>query len=356
MMLLSLLLGCGDAPAEGAGGGVTAERHAPDANATRVEVARIRGDATPAMRLSLPGEIEGSQDVLLASALGGQVERVMIHRGETVRAGQVLARVDAEIYAAQLAQAEAQRDQAAAEAGRVEKLGDLASESQLLQARTALKVAEAQVRAAAAQVARSVVTAPFTGVAADVFPGRGEFLGPGSPVARVVQLDPVRVTLAVADRDVVLLEPGQEVVVSTAASGRPLVGEIAFIGRAADSRTRAFPVEVEVENPDGMLLPGMIATVAVDRPLPEGTIAIPQDWVVSRRSGQGVFVAEEGHAKWVSIELGEILHDLVVVRSGLEAGARVIVTGHRDLVDGDDVLIGREGVCCTDGRTVFGEP
>ena len=61
MMLLSLLLGCGDAPAEGAGGGVTAERHAPDANATRVEVARIRGDATPAMRLSLPGEIEGSQ-------------------------------------------------------------------------------------------------------------------------------------------------------------------------------------------------------------------------------------------------------------------------------------------------------
>lgn len=352
MNLMMLLLACGTPERNHA---ATSEHRVPDATAARVEVARLQLTEAPALKLSLPGEIEGSEDVTLASALGGQVERVLVQKGQPVKQGQVIARVDSEIYGAQLAQAEAQRDQAAAELKRVQTLGDLASQSQLLQAETALKVTEAQVRSARAQVSRAVVTAPFTGTAADVFPGRGEFLGPGSPVARVVQLDPVHVSLAVADRDVVLLEPGLEVVVTTAATAQPVVGRIAHVGRAADLRTRSFPVEVEVANPEGMLLPGMIATVAVDRPLPEGTLAIPEDWVVTRRSGQGVFTTtEDGFAKWTPIELGEVIHDQVVVRAGLQEGARVVVAGHRDLVDGDKVIVTREGVCCTNGRTTHG--
>lgn len=352
MNLIMLLLACGSTEAEDA---PARELRIPDAGAARVEVARLEMKEAPSLKLSLPGEIEGSEDVTLASALGGQVERVLVNKGQAVSRGQTIATIDAEIYGAQLAQAQAQRDQAAAELERVEKLGDLASASQLLQAQTSLKVAEAQVRSAGAQAGRASIKAPFSGIAADVFPGRGEFLGPGNPVARVVQLDPVRVTLAVADRDVVLLEPGLDVVVEAAASSQPVTGRIAFVGRAADLRTRSFPVEVEVPNPDGMLLPGMIATVAVDRPLPEGTLAIPQDWIVTRSTGQGVFVAtEDGFAKWAPIRLGEVIHDQVVVRDGLQEGARVVVSGHRDLVDGDKVIISREGVCCTHGRTTYG--
>jgi membrane fusion protein (multidrug efflux system) len=351
MTLLLALMGCGEPEAQAVN---TAEKRSPDATATRVEVARLEPKTTASMRLSLPGEIEGSRDVALAAALGGQVERVYVNKGEKVSAGQVIARVDSEIYGAQLAQAEAQRDQAKAELTRVEGLGDLASRAQVLQAQTALKVADAQVRAANAQMSRATIRAPFSGTAAAVFPDAGEFLGPGSPVARVVQLDPVVVDLAVADRDVVLLEPGLEVTVNVGASPQPFTGVIKYVGRAADLRTRSFPVEVEVPNPDGLLLPGMIATVAADRQLPEGTITIPSDWIVSRRVGQGVFTAAEGYAKWTPIELGEVLHDQVIVRSGLELGARVVTAGHRDLVDGDKIIVGREGVCCTDGRTLYG--
>lgn len=332
-----------------------AERHAPDARARRVEVVRLGDDAPPALDLMLPGEIEGSRDVVLSSALGGQVETVLVGKGANVKRGQVIARIDAEVYDAQRAVAEAQYDQADQEHQRLLKMGDLATASQLLQAETAKKVAQAQLRSARATLGRAVVTAPFDGVAADVFPEQAEFLGPGNPVARVVKLDPVRVTLAVADKDVVGLEQGMEVEVSTAATGVPTTGQISFVGKAADLRTRSFPVEVEVPNPDGLLLPGMIATVKVGRDLPEGTIAIPQDWVVTRRDGQGVFVETDGHATWTPIRIGGVLHDQVIVREGVAPGDRLVVSGHRDLVDGDPVLVAREGLCCKNGRPVYGQ-
>lgn len=353
MLILISLLACSSAPAEGQ---AATERHAPDATAARVEVATLEPTVDVAMNLSLPGEVEGSEDAVLSSALGGQVEKVLIGKGENVRAGQAIARIDSDIYGAQLAQAEAQRDQAAAELQRVQAMGDLASDSQRLQAETQAKIRAAQVRAAQAQMSRAVVKAPFSGIAADVFPTRGEFMGPGSPVARVVQLDPAKVTLSVADRDVVMLESGLEVIVKTAATPEPVVGRIAHVGRAADLRTRSFPVDIEVPNPDGLLLPGMIATVSVERPLTPGTLVIPQDWVVTRRTGQGVFtVGDDGFAKWVPILLGDVLHDQVVVQDGLAPGARVVIAGHRDLVDGDKVLVSREGFCCANGRTTFGD-
>lgn len=349
IVVAALLAGCASTPEA-----AQADREAPNARAIRVEVARLESADSARMELALPGEVEGSEDAVLSSALGGQVERVLVHKGQPVQAGQVIARVDAEVYVAQLEQAEAQHAQALAAKTRVERMGDLATASQQLDAETAVKVAAAQVKVARAQVDRAVVKAPFSGVAADVFPTRGEFLGPGTPVARIVQLDPVVVSLSVSDRDVVGLHPDMEVTVQTGAVGIPMQGRIAHVGRAADLRTRSFPVDVQVDNPDGLLLPGMIANVRLERALPGGTLAIPQDWIVTRRAGQGVFVEQDGFAVWTPVVLGEVLHDQVVVSQGLAAGSRVIVTGHRDLVDGDAVLVAREGICCEAGRARFG--
>ena len=331
-----------------------AERFRPNAEALRVEVARMGPSTQATLKLTLPGEVEGSEDVLLSSALGGQVEAVLVQKGDPVRRGQLIARVDAEIYAAQAAQADAQLLQSQTEFARLEKMGDLSSASQRTQAETGVKIAQAQADGAHAQLGRAYIRAPFAGVAADVFPGRGEFLGPGSPVARIVKLDPITVALSVADRDVVGLRQGMEVEVSTAALGHPIPGRIAHVGRAANLRTRSFPVDVELANPEHLLLPGMIASVNLERSLSPDILAIPQDWIVTRRSGQGVFIEVDGFAKWTPVELGEVLHDQVVVNGGLSREARVVITGHRDLVDGDAVLVAREGLCCVEGRPRFG--
>ena len=142
---------------------------------------------------------------------------------------------------------------------------------------------------------------------------------------------------------------------STAARAGQWSGIVTKVGAAADLRTRAFPVEVQVPNPDGRLLPGMIARVSLTRPVAADAMVIPQDWLVTLKDARGVFVTADGEtASWRAVELGEVIHDRIVVTDGLAAGDRVIITGHRDLVDGDPILVQREGTCCAAGRPVFG--
>jgi membrane fusion protein (multidrug efflux system) len=142
--------------------------------------------------------------------------------------------------------------------------------------------------------------------------------------------------------------------VGTSALSGLRTGRVVRIAPAADVRTRAFPVEVEVPNSDGALLPGMIARVSASRPVAEGAMVIPQDWIVTLRDEQGVFVTKGDVAEWRDIELGEVIHDRVVVRSGIQPGDRIVINGHRDLVDGDPLIVAREGRCCADGRPTFG--
>lgn len=328
--------------------------HVQSASATRVEVATLLpSDAS--ITLALPGEVEGSRDAVLASSLGGQVERVYVDDGDAVRKGQRLVSVDAEIYAAQVAQGEAQLALAESTLRRTEQLGDLASEATLDKSRTDVEVARASLRMSRAQLDRAVIDAPFEGIIGQIDLEVGEYVGPGSPVVRVVDLDPVKITLSVPDRDVVALVEGMEVTVSANARSGLYSGTVTHIGPAADLRTRAFPVEVEVANPDRQLLPGMIVNVVAQRTLQDDALVIPQEWVVSTLTDQGVFLAAGGYAVWRPVALGQVVRDQVVVRSGLQAGDRIVITGHRDLAPGDELLISRTATCCSHGRAVFGD-
>ncbi len=323
----------------------------PDAS-VRVEVAALTPTRAETV-ISLPGEIEAVRDADVASAMGGLVQRVLVDEGDRVSAGQSLARIDVDLYQAALAQSQAQLEGAQAEAERTTRLGDLATQTQIVAATVQLKIAEAGLAQAQARLDRATVRAPFAGVVATVSLEQGEVAGPGSPVARVVRLDPAQVSLAVPDRDVVALRVGDAAQVTTHARAGVLSGEIRHISPAANLKTRAFRVVVDVPNPDGELLPGMIAQVQVARTLAEEALVIPQDWVVTRLVDQGLFIEEDGVARWRAVTLGDVVRDQVVVLEGVDAGDRVVVTGHRDLVDGDKLLVAREGVCCTAGRVTF---
>ncbi len=343
------LTGCQQAGADGDG----EQFVIPSPTATRVEVATVH-EGSAMIEVMLPGEIEGSRDALLASALGGLVERVRVSDGDVVTRGQVLVQVDSEVYASQVDQAEAQLSLAESDLSRLQSLGDLATAQQIEQAETQVAVVRAQLRGARAQLTRAVIRAPFAGTIGEVGVELGEFAPMGQPIARVIQLDPVVVTLSVPDRDRVALEVGMSVAVTTSAASGMFPGTISHVSPAADLRTRSFPVEVEVANPDGRLLPGMIAQVTAARSIGDRAVIIPQDWIVTRLSGQGVFVEEEGSARWRPVVLGSVVRDQVVVVGGISPGDRVVMTGHRELAEGDTLLVVREGVCCEGGRPVWG--
>lgn len=346
-----LLSGCGGEESGPSSAAVEAGV-VPQSPGTRVEVVRLE-NTTAQLDLRLPGEITGSRDATLASPSGGFVEGVFVKRGDFVREGDVIARINGSVFYAQKEQAEAQFALAASELERLEGLGDLGTPAQLQAARTQVEVARANVRMARVNATRASIRAPFSGTVTQINLEKGEVLNPTAPVARVVQLDPVHVTVSVSDRDVGVLHEGMPVQISVDAVAGLFEGSIRAIDRAADLETRTFLAEITVSNGEGRLLPGMIATAAVQAEVSEGSIVLPQDWLVTSRQGVGVFLDEDGTARWRPVEAGTVVHDQVVIRSGLAEGDRVVTVGHRRLADGDPLLISREGVCCENGRAVY---
>ena len=348
--------GCGSAEGQVEQPTPRAPKTAPAASAIRVEVATLR-PSNARLNMRLPGEVRGSKDALLGAPLGGYVERVHVSEGDEVRAGQVLLRVDTALYAAQRKQAEVAYEGARIELERAQRLGETIARAQLDQAQNRADAAEAALRIAQVQASRTVVKAPFAGVIADVPTEVGEVVAPGQPVVRLVRLDPIEISLSVPDRDVVALETGLEVGVRTGARGELFHGTIAHISPAADLETRTFEVKVEVPNPEAKLLPGMIAGVELASPVGEERIVLPQHVLVTRLEGNGVFIEDDGIARWRNVTLGPVVRNQVVVESGVAVGDRVVVTGHRELQDGDQLLVTRAGSCCTDGRPLFdGDP
>ncbi|MBN2195399.1 MAG: efflux RND transporter periplasmic adaptor subunit [Polyangiaceae bacterium] len=344
-----LVIGCGTAGATQSPS--KTERTAPNAKATRVEVAKVT-PSEPKLELTLPGEVEGQRDAQLGAPRGGYIESVHVKVGDQVRAGQLLVRVDSSTQTAVLDQAKVELYTASREYQRARALGDAIPSAEVDAAESRWQAAKASFGSQAVAVSRSVVTAPFAGVVVEVDAEVGE-VAAAQPLVRVVQIDPAKVTVSVSDRDIVALREGQEARVTTDALTQGFTGKVKRIRKAADLSTRTFTAEVEVANPGRQLLPGMIASVSLSTELDGNGLVISQDWLVTRGDDVGVFVEQAGVAKWRTVTLGPLVRHQIVVMTGLAPGENLITTGHRDLADGDPLLITRKGSCCTLGRVVF---
>ncbi len=325
----------------------------PDLTGTRVEVA-IVSPSLGKFTLRVPGEVEGMRDAELASPRGGYIEQVAVKEGQEVKKGAVLARVDTRTHSTRLVRAQVERKAALRELERTKILGKAVAAAELDAAKDRVDSAKAALNELQVAAGRSVIVAPFSGTIVQVEAEVGEVAAPGIPLFRLVQLEPIRVSVALSDRDMALAHEGMPARVSLAARSGIYEGKVVQLSKAANLKTRSFEALVEVANKNKDLLPGMIAQVSLATDHKAGKkLLISQDWLVTRPTGNGVFLEDNGKAVWKPVELGTVLRRQVEVKSGLQTGDRLIIVGHRSLAEGDRVLVHRTGTCCTKGRAVF---
>lgn len=354
LLLLLVLAGCGDAPADvGA-----AEQATPVAaqSVTRDDVA---------VTATYPGELVADA-ADLAPRVTGRLVEVAVRIGDPVTEDQVLARVDGEALRQQLLEARAQvrvaeatlvRAQAEAELGEREaaRIAPLAEkelvsahEADAVRARVAglkaeVGVAEARVAEATARVARlaqevtdATVVAPFDGVVAERYLDPGATVQAGTPVLRVVEGGPLRVRFRIPEHELAGLQPGLPLTVSTG-GGVTASGTVERISGAVSPEDRSIAVEGLVD-PDPGLRAGMFARVRVERRMIPDTLVVPGAALLERPSGDqmvtGVFTAAGNAARWVPVEVQGRAGDDVAVAGSLEEGDRVLVLGHEGLRDG----------------------
>lgn len=293
------------------------------------------------------GTVEAERDVTVSAEEGGVVEAIVAGKGERVRRGETLIRINDDVLSAQLEQAASQAALAEETWQRQKQLWEqdsIGTEIAYLQAKYNAETAKAQARGLSERVDRTVVRAPVTGILDDRLVEIGSMVAPGTPVARILDVDTVKIVGGVPERYAADIERGSPVRVTVdALAGREYTGTVDFVGAAVNGGSRTFQVEIVVPNPGLGIKPGMVANVQIARQMVEGALVVPRSAVLRLEEGYVVYVARRTGDGWRAesraVEPGVSREDLVVIERGLEAGDRVVTVGQQQIADGDALRI-----------------
>jgi RND family efflux transporter MFP subunit len=348
-------------------------------SAPSVMVTTVRR-AAPGSVLTLPGTIQALHESAIYARVTGYVKRWHADLGSTVRAGEVLAEIDAPELEQEVQQAQAQLSQTRAALGLaradLERWKSLARDSavtgqELDQKQAAYEAALANTGASEANVRRlshmrtyTRVVAPFAGVITARNVDIGSLISPagatsaplstggaaGAPGAgslfKVAQTDTVRTYVTVSEAYATSITPGLETDVEVQGiPGRVFRGRVARTSRSLDASSRTLLTEVDIANRDFALLPGMFARATLHFPRVTPPLVLPSSALVLRSAGPQVMVVETGtttgqgtiHLR--SVKVGRDYGSTVEIASGIIDGMSIVTNPNADLVDGQKVKI-----------------
>jgi membrane fusion protein, multidrug efflux system len=300
--------------------------------------------------LLLTGSLMPNNSASIAADGAGKVVETFIERGTTVKRGQILARLDASEAALTVAEADAGIDAARSreqnarlECERAEQLlaRQVISQAAYDQAKagcdgadSGLNLAKVHASRAAKQLGDSVIRAPFAGVVVERFVSTGEYVMPGARVARIIQVDPMRVELSVPEVLSGKLTPGQNVNFTVASLPEESFAAIVrYVAPAVEDRSRNLTVEALIEHSDPRLRPGMFATtrLVIGR---ERALAVPERAIGGDRSSPRAWVLSGDRLEERVLSLGDADGAVTPVKKGLASGEQVVVAPNAGLVDG----------------------
>ena len=293
-------------------------------------------------KINLPAVVEPYEDVWVKAEVSGQVVEVLVQEGEAVQEGQVLIQLDDRDYKARLSRIEANYQLAKLEYERTSALvrKKVMSPAELDKISAQLKDLEAQVNEVQLTLSRTQIVSPICCLLNETKANRGDFVGVGDPVARILQLDPVKVTVGVPESDVAaVFDLTEAEVIIEALDKRSVKGTKVFLSRMPRTLARLYDLELRVPNPDGKILPGMFVRVDLVKTVFRRALPVPLYAVITQADRSFVYVEENGRAKRRDVELGILVGWEVQVASGLKPGERVIVVGHRFLDDDQPVKV-----------------
>ncbi len=333
----------------------------PGAGAIRVDVATARMGVLE-RDVTATGMTSAWRDANLRAEAGGRVLEVAVDNGDSVVAGQLLlridgsrqrlavsgasARVEALEHDIELARTEYERKQ-----GLVAK-GSLPA-AQLDPARHALERAEAALAGANADLGSARrsskdarLEAPIDGLVTRRLVDIGDTLGPGAPLLDIVDLSKIRVHVGLAGSEIARLDQDAESRVTIEdLGGDPVPGRFAALAPAADPVTGLFDVEYHLENPDGKIRGGMVATVDLPLRAANERVLVARAALTRREGALAVFVLEpvpgpaasdrfeRRVARARQVRVGAYGDTEVEILAGLSAGEVVATSAHHALAD-----------------------
>ncbi len=301
-------------------------------------------------------EILAKRQSEMRSETSGRVVAVFVEAGDRVEGAEVLLRLDvgrttSAVQAAQaaVAQSDARLDQAQRERDRTERLvqtGGLPKQ-RLDDASDAVRMASAARDAARAEaklarrgLTEAVVRAPFGGTIVERAIEVGEWVAPGSPLLTLADTTLLKARVYLDPREALDVSVGSNVEVTVfARPGEAFRGRVVRVGEVINPRTRRLPVEIEIDDPETRLRPGLVARFTVETGDPKLVLLVPLEGVFERFGRQHVYVIEDGIARRQAVVIGSVRGGFAEIKEGLKVGDTVVIKGVARVVDASKVLI-----------------
>jgi len=293
--------------------------------------------------LEVQGSINTKENILVQPEFSGTLTALNVKAGQRVSKGQILGKVDDAGMSQQLASIENQYALAKTTFERQKNLWDkkIGSEIQFLQAQAQMISAQKAVGQMRAQVAKTVIRAPFSGTIDDVFVERGQVVAPSPQgLMRIVNLSNMYVSTTVPETYIGKLKVGTVVDIFLTSLGKTYKGKVRQVANFINPSNRSFGIEVSVPNPDNLLRPNQVAKLKIIDYTVNNAIIVPTN--VVQEDGEHnkfVFIAtnvsgKKGVAKKVLVKVGKSSNNVTEILSGLAANDVIITEGVNNIADG----------------------
>lgn len=292
--------------------------------------------------LEVQGNINTKENLIIYPQFSGILNTVNVVAGQKVSKGQVLGSIDDGGLSQQLAQIETQLALAKTTFERQKRLWDqkIGSEIQYLQAQTNMISQQKAVSQMKAQLAKTRIIAPFSGVIDELITEKGQVVGPGQGLMRIVNLNNMFVSTTVPESYIGKLKVGTVVNVYLASLGKTCVGKIRQVANNINPNNRSFGIEVSVPNTENLLRPNQVAKLKIIDYTNANAVVVPSNVIqVDGNGDQFVFEAtsikdKTAVAKKVIVKVGKTSENFTEIISGLEPKTIVVSDGVNTVSDG----------------------
>lgn len=305
----------------------------------KVSVFTVR-PAKLAETVSATGSLLADEGVELQAETNGKVVSIGFTEGARVRKGDLLVKLNDADLVATRARAKYRKELAVLRERRIKQLlkQGVARQEEYDTALNELNVQDAEIELTEAQIAKTEIRAPFDGVVGLRYVSEGSFVNAATRIATLQRLDRLKIDFSIPEKYAARVQVGNPIAFTVAGGSARITGRIYALDPRIDAATRTVLIRAICPNPDGRLLPGTFANVAVTLSEVADALMVPAVAVVPGLEEQNVFVLKDGKVERRPVQTGTRMENTVHILSGLAAGDVVITSGLQQMRPGQEVM------------------
>lgn len=292
--------------------------------------------------ISVTGSILANESVDLSPELSGKITRIRFEEGQYVKKGEPLLYLNDDEMRAQLERLNYTKKLYEQSESRQRQLleREAISQEEYDIALNELKTNLSDIKVVEAQIAKSVIRAPFSGVIGLRQVSEGSYVSPSDNIATLVNIDPVKIEFSVPERYANEVGVGDDI--SFSRRDDVLVdqkGKVYAVEPRINLETRTLTMRAITQNDERMLLPGMFVRIKLVLDVNKNSILLPAQSLIPEMEGYKVFVVKDGKAESRRVETGMRTDDQVEITGGLVPGDSVLATGILQVKNGSPVRV-----------------